>query len=194
MLKKAASVFGLKLFTAIVNLLIVIFISRAMGAEGKGECSLIITSVALIMIVCNFVGGATLVYMVPRNQPFKLIIISYVWTLLVCTLSWILLLNFELLPSHFIFPTVLIALLSSFLSTNLNVLLGKERSVSNTLISFIQSVFTLLLLLVFIQFFQLNNPLAYIQSLYFALTICIFTALFLLLPYFDSFDLSGSKV
>src|SRR5687768_2223184 len=120
MLRKAASVFGLKLFTAIVNLLIVIIISQTMGAEGRGECSLIITSVALILIICNFVGGATLVYVVPRNQPFKLVVISYAWTLLVCFLSWILLLNFKLLPKEFVVPIVLISMLSSFLSVNLN--------------------------------------------------------------------------
>src|SRR5579872_4768844 len=88
MFKKIASTFSTKVITSVINLLIVIIISRNMGADGKGQASLIITSIAMVMMLCNIMGGATLVYLVPRYNFFQLFALSYLWTLLICSLAF----------------------------------------------------------------------------------------------------------
>ena len=76
MVKKIASTFIIKVIIAVLNLAIVIVLSRFIGAAGKGEASLIVTTIAMILIFCNMIGGSSLVYFVPRNNTFLLFLIN----------------------------------------------------------------------------------------------------------------------
>ena len=60
MLKKTLGTFGAKLIGAILNFFIIILLSQFLGPEGKGEASLILTSIAMVLIVGNLIGGAPL--------------------------------------------------------------------------------------------------------------------------------------
>jgi len=58
---KIFKTFGVRLSSAIISLLIAVVISQYLGAGGKGEQGIIITTIALILIFANIVGGASLV-------------------------------------------------------------------------------------------------------------------------------------
>src|SRR4051812_15898136 len=122
--KKTAHTFITKVITSLLNLAIIIVLSRFLGAHGKGEASLIVASIAMLMLFCNMIGGASLIYLVPRHNVFQLAAISNLWSVIVCAISYFILLNFTLVPSKFILHVCLLSLISSFLSTNLSILLG----------------------------------------------------------------------
>ena len=66
--------FGIRVLSALLNLGLVILFSQLTGAVGKGEQSLLLTSVAIITIFDSLVGGAALVYLSSRyswSQLFK---------------------------------------------------------------------------------------------------------------------------
>src|SRR5688572_27148351 len=73
-----------KFLAAIFGFLVVVITSKFLGAEGKGLTSLIITTVAIIMLFNDIIGGTVLVYLVPRTDLLKLLVPAYGWGLLSC--------------------------------------------------------------------------------------------------------------
>lgn len=63
MVRKILGNFGVRLLSAIMNLMIAIVVSQYIGATGKGEQSLVLTMIAIVTIFDNMVGGASIVYL-----------------------------------------------------------------------------------------------------------------------------------
>src|SRR3569832_2181075 len=82
MLKKILSTFGIMVLIAVLNLLIVIALSLFTGATGMGEASLIVISIAMVILFSNLLGGPTLIYLVPRYNVFLLFFLSNAWSVL----------------------------------------------------------------------------------------------------------------
>src|SRR5437763_2492721 len=124
MFKKIASTFVVKILTSAVNLVLVILLSQYLGASGKGEASLLITGVTMVVLFCNMIGGASLVFLVPRFNTLQLIFVSNLWSLLICIVAWIVLQFTNILPAQFIPHVIALSFINSLLGTNLSVLLG----------------------------------------------------------------------
>lgn len=192
MLKKAANTFVVKVLVSAINLIIVIMLSQWLGAQGKGEASLILTSLALLMLFCNTIGGASLIYLVPRHNIFQLMVISNLWSLIVCTASYFVLLWCNILPAQFIFHVCILTLINSFLATNTSVLLGKEQIRKYNLVTLLQAVVNLLTLWILLTNFSRNTE-RYITSLYIALLVCLFVSTILILPYLKKITFKDSS-
>ncbi|HEX8515907.1 MAG TPA: polysaccharide biosynthesis C-terminal domain-containing protein [Bacteroidia bacterium] len=166
MFKKIASTFIIKIIIAVINLAIVVVLSQAIGAAGKGEASLIITSIAMILLFCNMIGGSSLVYFVPRNNIFQLFLLSNAWSLLVCGLAYIVFNCFTLVSAELILPVILLSLINSFLSTNLTIILGKEMITVHNLLSLLQAVIGITVLWLMVRGMDRTNIGSYLISLY----------------------------
>ncbi|MCC6837424.1 MAG: hypothetical protein IT234_02685, partial [Bacteroidia bacterium] len=147
MLKNVASTFVIKMSIAVTNLLIVIALSRYVGADGKGEASLLIASMAMVLVFCNIVGGASLPYFVNKHSTFLLFFLSNVWTILVCVILWFITLFFQSFFTAYSAHIILLTLLSSMLSTNLSILLGKDKVQLFNWISLLQVLLNLSLMI-----------------------------------------------
>ncbi len=197
MFKKIASTFSTKVITSLINLLIVVIISRTMGPEGKGEASLIVTTIALVMMLCNIVGGATLVYLVPRYNFFQLFLLSWLWTFISCAVVWFV--YIEAMGMNCIRSgtgkywddIILLSILSSFLLVNITLLLGKERILSNNMISLLQSTLNLGVLVFMVYQMKEPNVSSYIQSLNISLSACTVISLLMIARHFTSFSMNG---
>jgi hypothetical protein len=124
MLRKILGTFGVRLLTAVLNLLIAVIVSQYIGASGKGEQSLVLTMIALITIFDNMVGGASIVYLANKLRMKELFIASYLWTIFVGVLTFFLLVFVDLIPTKFILSVVLLSSMSSVISIHSSVLLG----------------------------------------------------------------------
>jgi O-antigen/teichoic acid export membrane protein len=193
MIKKLVSTFGIKVIIALLNLVIVIILSRFIGAEGKGQASIIVTSIAMILLFCNMIGGSALVYLVPRYNPFLLFILSNSWSVIVCIIAFIAFNVFPLISASIITPVILLSLINSFLATNLTILLGKEKVMSTNYVSLLQTVINLVVLWLMIKQFNHVNIDAYIWSLYAAMGLCLVVSTILILPYLKKTSLENSK-
>lgn len=191
MISKIISTFGIRIIIAAINLFIVVLLSQNIGATGKGEASLIITSIALINIICGFIGGPTLVYLVPRRDLFQLLIVSYSWSLIVCTASYLFLTTYNIIPAQFHLHIFFLALLTAFISTNLTTLLGMEKIKNRNLLSLLQSVLSLLILLLFFYLVNHEDVFAYIYSLYTAFSIVAILSFILLIPSIKKLKFTG---
>lgn len=182
MFKKIAFTFGIKMIIAVLNLAIVVLLSRYTGAAGKGEASLVVTSIAMILLFCNMIGGSSLVYFVPRYNILQLFILSNGWSLIVCALSYVVFINSGIVPENAVVPVVLLSVINSFLSTNLTILLGKEKIHTHNLISLLQTFLNIGILLLMIKGMHQANVHAYIISLYVAMGSCLLVSSFFVFP------------
>ncbi|MDF2437999.1 MAG: hypothetical protein K0Q95_2375 [Bacteroidota bacterium] len=181
MFRKIAFTFGIKIIIAILNLAIVVTLSRYTGAAGKGEASLIITTIAMILLFCNMVGGSSLVYFVPRNNILQLFILSNSWSLIVSVVAYFIFIFFPFVNPTVIIPVLILSLLNALLATNLNILLGKERINDHNLVSLLQTVLNIIVLWFMVMQPDEQNVTAYIYSLYAAFGICFIVSLVLIL-------------
>lgn len=149
-----------------INLLIAILLSQYLGPAGKGVQSLILTTITFILVFANLVGGATLVYLVPRHDPSKLIFPSYLWTLITSIITFVILSIYPIIDEEFILHTCVLSALNSFSSIHLSILIGKEKIKSANILGLIQPVTLILSLLVFFLYFNQDNINSYITSLY----------------------------
>ena len=127
MFSKILGNFGVRLISAIFNLMIAIVVSQYLGANGKGEQSLVLTMIAIVTIFDNMVGGASIVFLTNKLRIRELFVASYIWTLLVSVLSYIVLVFVELVPDKFILSVVILSTISSIFSIHSSILLGKEN-------------------------------------------------------------------
>ena len=193
MFKKIAFTFGIRIVIALLNLAIVVLLSRYTGAAGKGEASLIVTSIAMILLFCNMVGGSSLVYFVPRHNLFQLFLWSNVWSVIVCSACFGLFFLFPLVPVASIVPVILLSLINSFMATNLTIILGKERITTHNLISLLQTAVNILVLWLLARGLGQYNIQSYIFSLYAAMSICLLVSSIVVLPLISSDTLPKEK-
>lgn len=179
---KIISTFGIKIIIAAINLAIVILLSQETGAVGKGEASVIITSIAFINIICSFIGGPPLVYLVPRENLFQLIFISYAWSSIISSASYFVLISTNIISSEFAVHIAILSFLNAIISTNLTILLGKEKILTRNLLALLQSSLTIFILVMFFYYFKEKSVASYISSLYNTFTAIAIISLILLLP------------
>jgi O-antigen/teichoic acid export membrane protein len=167
LINKIFNTFGAKLLTAIINLLIAITISQYLGASGKGEQGLIITTIALILIFSNFISGPSIVYLVPRFKLQRLIIPAYIWSLIVSAIFFLLMKNVNIINKEYILHVAILTTINSFASINQSVLIGKENIKASNYINLLQAAIIIGTLIICFYFFQENEIHSYIKALYY---------------------------
>lgn len=181
MVGKIFNTFSIKFASAICNFLIAIIVSRYLGAIGKGEQSIVLTTISFILIFVNIAGGATLVYLTPRYKINHLLFISYIWSIFTAIVFYIILYFSKIVSSDFVGHICLLSLINSYAAINSNILLGKEKVNASNWVNFLQPIFTLFALFFFFIFIKKNDVTAYIYSLYMAYLISFLLSVILLM-------------
>ncbi len=119
--------FGVRVLSALLNLGLVILFSQLTGAVGKGEQSLLLTSVAIITIFDSLVGGAALVYLSSRYSWSQLIKASNAWVLVVSIFAFFILQALHIFETKYLFHIILLSAISSISSVHASLLLGQQR-------------------------------------------------------------------
>ena len=151
-----------------ISFLIAIVVSQYLGPEGKGEQGIIIATIAFVLVFSNLVGGATLVYLVPRYKFSLLLLPSYIWSILISAIAFLLLWGFRVVENEFIIHISILSIINSFTNIHATLLIGKEKIKASNLISLSQPLIVILSLLAYFIIFDNKSISAYIQALYFA--------------------------
>ncbi|MCB0820777.1 MAG: hypothetical protein KDC13_09145, partial [Bacteroidetes bacterium] len=69
-----------RLTTAVVNFGTIMLLSRKLGPEGKGIATLMLVIVISVQLICDFMGGAAMVYLAPRYRLRNILIPAWSWT------------------------------------------------------------------------------------------------------------------
>lgn len=169
---------------------IVVTAARAFGAEGYGTVVLIVLGIALVQLFSNIVGGSALVYLAPRQNIFNLFVLSYLWGLIVAAVGANLLYLFELIPPEYRRETLMLSLLSNWITVNMMILLGKEKIRAYNLISVLQTFLVFGSVAVFVHVLNKTHIDYYIYALYIAYVSTFLISLSALRKYVVMTDLS----
>lgn len=140
--------------------------AKVLGAEGLGLIALIILAITIIITINGFVGGSALVYLIPKHDLYKILFITYTWAVFSAIIVSIILYALQLLPQEFFLDIMLLSLIQSIVSINLNVLVAKEKIKIHNIISVLQIIFLFSALI--LQFFLYHHQTvkAYVVSIY----------------------------
>lgn len=127
MTRKILSTSGTLAIVSVINFLIVLLISNTLGKGGVTEMGLIVLGISFVVMINNIIGGASLVYMVPRHSVITLLVNSYLWALVSALIMTMCIWYFELVDTKYVLYVGLLGLLESVFSVNIQVLLGKRK-------------------------------------------------------------------
>lgn len=195
MIKNITNTFFTRVVHSGITLLMIVIISRYLGAEVKGEQGLILSTISLLNIIMNVIGAGAIIYLIPRFSYTLLCATSYLWMVLVAIvfhLSWP---YMTLTPERFTTHITLLSLLFSLSGFHVNVLIAREKIVLANTIVLIQIVIQLVALMSAICLFDQQSVYAYIYAAYTALILSYVIALILSRPHavfhFQELSLKG---
>jgi O-antigen/teichoic acid export membrane protein len=165
--------FSVWVLSALLNLGLVILFSQLTGTVGKGEQSLVLTSVAIITIFDSLVGGAALVYLSSRYSWTQLIKASYTWVLVVSTFAFLILEAFHVFETKYLLHIILLSAISSVSSVHASLLMGQQRLKAFNLI---QILVPLLTFSTCVGQWLVYHPLDYIDALYVSYLVALLTS------------------
>lgn len=181
MVKNIISTFFSRASVALINLLVLIISSRALGGEIIGQVSLLILNISIIQIVNEIYTGSFLVYFIPKFSLKKIYLAGFVWTLCCILLLNLVFLLFNIGLKELWLHALLLSFFVALTSFHNVILLGKEKIKHYNFLIFLQPL--LLLLSLCVNLFLLNNKnlASYIFALYISFGFAyLFSAIFVL--------------
>lgn len=180
--------FGIRVLSALLNLGLVILFSQLTGAIGKGEQSLLLTSIAILTIFDSLVGGAALVYLSSRFSWLGLLGASYIWIVVISCSAFVTLFMLDVFTLNYLFHVVMLSALSATSSVHASLLLGQQRLKMYNLITI--SIPLLTFLTCMAQWF-LFNQLNYQVALYVAFASSLIISIVGVLRFFPATQTMG---
>ncbi len=193
MLKAIFGNFSVRFLSAIFNLLIAILVSQYLGAEGKGNQSIILATITLILLFHNIISGSAIVYLASRLNARKLIIVSYSWTILISIITFFILKKTAYFNSDYCLAITFLSALNSFFSINSSLLIGREKINKSNTLNFLVPFLTLSFLFVQFYFLENRNIGVYFSALFFSYLIVFSYSIYLIKSDFIEKDTANSK-
>ncbi len=157
--------FGVRVLSALLNLGLVILFSQVGGLIGKGEQSLLLTTVAILTIFDALIGGASLVNFSSKYAWRTLLTTSYIWIILMTAFAGLGFWLFSVFEPVYLGNVLMISILSAVVAVHTSLLLGQKRFFAY---NFIQLSIPLITLLVCLFQYFLKGVLIYEIALYIA--------------------------
>jgi O-antigen/teichoic acid export membrane protein len=188
MFRNIVLTFFTRFFIAVSSLFIAVFLSNYLGATGRGEQSIIITSISLIIVITSFIGTSSISYFLPRH-PFSLLIIpSYIWVCLVILICFLALPFLSVVPGRYTTDVCILSLLLSITNVNVTVLIGHQKINSANILNFTQSFITIVVLVISFTILKAVSVKSYLYSLYAGYGTALAVSFFFIRSYFKGFQ------
>jgi O-antigen/teichoic acid export membrane protein len=171
-----------RIWIAIVGFASLLLSARFLGAEGRGEISLLIANIAMLQLIIDIANGLAMIYLVPKIPLKSIFTAGIIWLLIISSCSFC---TLYFLLSDQGLTTDLISLSFLFSVSNLIqlILQGQNKIMAYNLSIFLQQ--SVLLVGLLTQFFILENKSteAFILCLYLSHGSGILAAFFLIGPW-----------
>lgn len=156
----------------LLNFGLVIFTTNMWGSEGKGIISMLVADLSIISFVSSVFVGSSVTYFASKFPIEKILIYAYLWSILV-GLTIPFLLNFSLGHNQeFLGYLLIISILSSLLSANINFFVGRQDIKKYNIYSIFQLGLHIVFIAVLAYLLQLKSV-----SIYFIAQILMFVLL-----------------
>jgi O-antigen/teichoic acid export membrane protein len=139
--------------------------SRQMGAVGRGEISLLVLNITVILLFNDLIGGGALVFLIPRNKLYNLLLPAWIWGVCCGAVFPCLFLLLGHTSGTTLFYLVSLSIFLNLSSINTAALNGKEKIRETNIVSLSQVIVLALLLTGLIFITGWKDPTAYYFSL-----------------------------
>lgn len=193
LLKKIAGTFTLKLAAAGINFFTVILISRYLGAAGKGETSLLIANITIILLYTGILGGTALIYLTPRHNIYQLLIPAYLAAVSFSAGIAALFYFWGAEPAGYCIHLGFLSLLHALFTINAMVMLGKEMVGHYNILAFLQPLLVFVALMVLFVLVPKQTINGFTYALYFSYGSICFASFYVIRQLPDQFNFRGSS-
>jgi len=166
MVRKILGTISARIIVALLTLATILINGWYLGADKVGTISLIILAITLIQMLNNFVGGAALVYLLPRTDLVTLFVPAYLWSFVTAFTGTFIIELFHLIPAGYFWHVLILSLVLSLSSVNFMILMGQERIKGYNIISLLQGISFFLVLLFWLFVLRKREVLSYLIGLY----------------------------
>lgn len=133
MLRNLLHTFATRILSAVCAFALVLLSTHYLGPDGRGWIGLVLTSVANVVLVNGFIGGAALVYLLPQNKNrdyFKrVLVITYAWTIIFSGLLTLLFYVTDMVPLEQLAHIYILGVLASLVASHGFILVAMEQIV-----------------------------------------------------------------
>jgi len=182
MLRFIASTFATRFLSAIIFFGINILLAQFLGEAGKGQASLFIANMALIVLMNELIGGSAIVYLAPRLPKWKLLLPSYLWLAMLCIGLSYPVMAFTSLPNHWWGHLAVLTFLQGLLGMHQYWLTGIKKINQQNLLFILRAIIVLacLLLLFTSKTAQLTH---FFHAMYIGAGACLLLSFFFVFKY-----------
>lgn len=181
MYKRIAKTIVNKVAVQALGFALILLTTNLLGPEGKGTIALFLLNITLSVMASNFIGGAALVYLIPRYNFKQLLTLSFGWAIISSTLISSILHTLNLSEGVPFFMLLLASLMQSIIAVILMILWGANAIKQHNYLVFFQAA--MLLILVGSFLFWVDPSVSnYINALLIAYTITAIYGHYLIQP------------
>jgi len=166
MFKNILTTFSSKFLIAIMNFVLVIVTSKYMGAEIRGEISLVVLAIAIITMLSEVIGGPALIYLIPKTNTKPLLLPAYSWGIISAFIISFIFNQFDLIPKGYATHILILGLLAIVKVSNNILLFGKKKILPFNLIHLTYFVILFSIVLWYIFYTEERTLMVYIKGLY----------------------------
>ena len=164
---------------------LVIFSTNMWGSEGKGTISIVIANVAVVSFFSSVFSGSSTSYFARKFKILQILVYSYLWSV-VTGIAVPLLFCFAGIQSDYLYDLIGISVLSSLLSTNINLFIGTQNIRLFNIYTVLQQLVHVLFIVFLIYIVKLKDVSAYFLAQIFCLLFLFLTSLFFILKKLNS--------
>ncbi|PKP27406.1 MAG: hypothetical protein CVU02_03555 [Bacteroidetes bacterium HGW-Bacteroidetes-19] len=192
MFSNIISTFFSRIFSMFILLIVVVINSNSFGAEGIGTIGLIVLNVTILQLITSFIGGTTLVYLIPRRNISNLLVLSFLWAIIGNLLGLYILKELYMVPKSYTLLLLLISISCTFYNINITILQSFEKIKTFNLFQIIQSLFLITFIGASLLYFTFNDlPIKidiYLLALLFSYVLGFFLSIIPIFKHLKSHD------
>ncbi len=144
------------IISATLNLLIIIFTARILGALGRGEITYLIIYLGILQIFTSIVGNSVMIFMLTKHSKQNVLFASLSWTVFTILISIPVIYYFTPLKGQSIFYLAFLALFQTSFSNLISFYSSELKFRLITILKAIQPMTLLLLIAIFRNYYTFN--------------------------------------
>jgi len=154
MLKEISGNIIARILNSFFALIIAVIISQTLGSEGRGEQSIIMATISIIVIITGIIGPSSITYLLPRKPFNELFIPSCLWIFIITSISVPFMSILKVININYIYEVCLLIMLISFHNLLTSIFTARQNIKAINIIMILQIVITFILIT--ISFFVLK--------------------------------------
>jgi len=175
-LKAIIHTFLSRFLILILSFGLVIFSTNMWGSDGKGVISIVTADLAMVIFFSNIFSGSSVSYFAPKHRQEQIMIFAYLWSLIVGITVPLVLGVFH--PNEFTYYLIGMSILSSLLSANINLFIGRQNIRMYNFYTVMQLLVFVVLILGFIYVLKIESVRVYFLAQIVCLSILFLTSFF----------------